>query len=375
MRQQIPETMSAIVLTGHGGYEKLELHHDWPTPKPEKGEVLIKVAACGMNNTDINTRIGWYDDNVEGDTTSGGEDGFDVVTDDSIGGWGNTGIQFPRIQGADPVGRVVAVGEGVSEEWLEARVITDNWLRDWDEPMNRNKSGYFGSEMDGGFAQYVKVPVTNVGRIESDWSDAELATLSCAYTTAENMLTRARVAADDIVFVTGASGGVGSALIQLSKRRGATVIALTHEAKADQVKAIGPDAIIRRGVDDWKAVIREVSGGEKVTVTADVVGGPVFHQLMEILDRGGRYVTAGAIGGKKVEIDISHLYLFDWELIGSTVNTLDIFPNLIRYVENNEIRPLLAKTYPLSEIHQAQADFLDKKHVGKLVVIPPQSCY
>ena len=118
-----------------------------------------------------------------------------------------------------------------------------------------------------------------------------------------------------------------------------------------------------------------MSGGEKVTVTADVVGGPVFHQLMEILDRGGRYVTAGAIGGKKVEIDISHLYLFDWELIGSTVNTLDIFPNLIRYVENNEIRPLLAKTYPLSEIHQAQADFLDKKHVGKLVVIPPQSCY
>ena len=363
--------MTAAVLIGHGGFDKLEIRHDWPVPQPKAGEVLIRVAACGMNNTDINTRIGWYDDTVPGETTAGGSTGFDSVNDDSDGGWTGA-LHFPRIQGADIAGHVVMLGEGVLDEWLEARVMGDTWLRDWNEPMNRNQSGYVGSECDGGFAQYVALPITNVGRIECDWSDAELATLSCAYTTAENMLSRARVTAGESILVTGASGGVGSALIQLAKRRGATVIALTTASKAEQILAIGADAVIRRGVDEWQDVIRATIGTDKVDVTADVVGAPVFAQLLSVMARGARYVTAGAIGGKKVEVDISHLYLNDWELIGSTVTTTDIFPNLIRYVEQGEIRPILAKTYPLSEIHQAQKDFLAKKHVGKLVLIPPQ---
>jgi len=198
------------------------------------------------------------------------------------------------------------------------------------------------------------------------------------------MLTRARVTAGESVLVTGASGGVGSALVQLAKRRGATVIALTTASKAEQILALGADAIIRRGVDEWQDVIRSCHSflrqdksevrrisSDKVDVTADVVGGPVFEQLLSVMARGARYVTAGAIGGKKVEVDISHLYLNDWELIGSTVTTTDIFPSLIRYVEQGEIRPIVARTYPLSEIHQAQKDFLAKKHVGKLVLIPP----
>ncbi|MEM7334238.1 MAG: alcohol dehydrogenase family protein [Chloroflexota bacterium] len=372
MTSNIPTTMTAAVLTGHGGFDKLEIRHDWPVPIPKAGEVLVKVAACGMNNTDINTRIGWYDDSVAGDTTSGGTEGFDSVEDDSIGGWGNTGIQFPRIQGADVVGYVVALGEGVADEWLDSRVMSDNWLRDWSQPMNRDLVGYFGSECDGGYAQYVAIPITNLGQINSDWRDEELATLSCSYTTAENMLVRARVTADDVVFITGASGGVGSALIQLVKRRGAKAIALTNNAKADEVFAIGPDAVIRRGVDDWKTVIESVAGRPQVTVAADVVGGPVFDQLLSVLARGGRYVTSGAIGGKKVEVDISHLYLFDWELIGSTITTLNVFPDLLGYVENNEIRPLLYSTYPLDQIHEAQNAFLEKKHIGKMVIIPPQ---
>ncbi|MFK7801448.1 MAG: alcohol dehydrogenase family protein [Anaerolineae bacterium] len=372
MTHLIPKTMTAAVLTGHGGYEKLEIRHDWPVPAPKPGEVLIKVAACGVNNTDINTRIGWYDDSVEGDTTSAGAEGLDSVDDDSTGGWGNTGIQFPRIQGADPCGRVVALGDEVSGNWMGQRVLVDNWLRDWSDPMDRTKSGYFGSECDGGFAQYVAVPITNVGKINSDWSDAELATLSCSYSTAEGMLERSRVTADDVVLVTGASGGVGSALIQMIKRRGAKVIALTSESKAEQVIAIGPDAIIRRSKDNWKDVIRSVTGSDTVTVAADVVGGPVFQDLMGVLGRGGRYVTSGAIGGKKVEVDISHLYLNDWELIGSTVNELHVFPSVIKYVENNEIQPLLAGTYPLEKIHEAQAAFLEKKHVGKLVITIPK---
>lgn len=372
MTYSVPQTMTAAVLIGHGGFDKLEIRHDWPVPHPQAGDVLIKVAACGLNNTDINTRIGWYADSVEGDTNSGGEDGFDSVSSESEGGWGGSGIQFPRIQGADTVGTVVALGKGVDDEWMGARVLSDNWLRDWSAPMNRNKAGYIGSECDGGFAQYVALPVTNVGRINSNWSDEELATLSCSYTTAENMLNRARVSGEDTVLVTGASGGVGSALVQLAKRRGATVVALTTGSKADAVMAVGPDAIIRRGQDKWIDVIRRVANSDNVTVTADVVGGPIFEQLMSVLGRGGRYVTAGAVGGKKVEVDISHLYLNDWELIGSTVTELNVFPDLLGYVERNEIKPLLAATYPLEEIHKAQEMFLAKKYVGNIALVPSQ---
>ena len=175
-----------------------------------------------------------------------------------------------------------------------------------------------------------------------------------------------------VVLVTGSSGGVGSALVQLSKRRGAKVVALTTDAKAAAVQAIGPDAVIRRGLDDWQTVIDSVNVSGQITVAADVVGGPVFSSLMEVLARGGRYVTSGAIGGKVVELDISHLYLNDWELIGSTVTQTHVFPDLLRYVENDEIRPLLAKTFPLADIREAQTAFLEKKHVGKLVIVPPE---
>lgn len=369
---QIPKTMTAAVLTGHGGLDKLEIRHDVPVPQPIHGELLIKVAACGMNNTDINTRIGWYSDEVAGETNAGATDGFDQVDDNSVGGWGNSGIVFPRIQGADIVGHVVAVGAGVSADWLDARVMSDNWLRDWSDPMNRTKTGYIGSECDGGYAQYVALPHQNVGRVESAWTDAELATLSCSYTTAENMLERTRVTADDTVLVTGASGGVGSALIQLVKRRGARVIALTSASKAEQVMAIGADAVIRRGVDaDWLPIIRAQTGTDKVSVVADVVGGKVFANLLAVLARGGRYVTSGAIAGKHVTVDLSHLYLNDWDLLGSTVIGLDVFPNLISYVEKGEIRPLLHATYRLAEIGQAQTAFLAKQHIGNIVLVPP----
>lgn len=108
MTANIPQTMTAVVLTGHGGFEKLELRHDWPVPSPQPGEVLIRVTACGINNTDINTRIGWYNDTITGDTNTGASAGFNQVEDSSEGGWGSDSISFPRIQGADVVGRVVA---------------------------------------------------------------------------------------------------------------------------------------------------------------------------------------------------------------------------------------------------------------------------
>ncbi len=362
----ISETMTAMVTMGHGDYDQLQLRTDWPTPQPKADEVLIRVNACGMNNTDVNTRVGWYDNQVQAATNEIAEG----HSEDSTGGWGGA-VQFPRIQGADACGKIVAVGEDVSAVLIGKRVITDNWLRNWDEPLDINQAGYFGSERDGGFAQYVTLPEKNVGVVDCDWSDIELATISCSYTTAENMLLRAGIQEGESVLVTGASGGVGSALVQLAKIRSATVIAVSTAEKADALLEIGADAVIKRGQDHWQDVIRATTGKDNVTLVADIVGAPVFENVLSVMDKGARYVTAGAIGGKTVEVNIADLYLKDWALIGSTVNTLDVFPNIIRYIEQGKLKPLVAQTYPLEKIVEAQEAFLAKKHVGNIVLEIP----
>ncbi|MEM1301100.1 MAG: alcohol dehydrogenase family protein [Pseudomonadota bacterium] len=358
----LPDTMTAMVTMGHGDLDQMVLHTDWPRPEPAVGEVLIKVGACGLNNTDVNTRSGWYSKTVT-DATTGGA--FETVgTDDPT--WGGAPITFPRIQGADVCGQIVAVGADVNPSRIGERVITDGWLRDADDPENMDKTGYFGSERDGGFAEYTTTPARNALAITSDLTDAELATFSCSYSTAEGMLTRANVTDRDTVLIPGASGGVGGALVQLAKRRGARVIAMASEAKHADVSELGPDRILPRAPDDLRAAL----AGERITVVADVVGGPYWPSLIDSLERGGRYTCSGAIAGPMVNFDLRTFYLRDLTFTGSTVITPEVMPNLIRYIEKGEIVPALAATYRLDQLREAQAAFIAKEHTGNIVVVP-----
>ncbi|WP_254438015.1 alcohol dehydrogenase family protein [Ruegeria arenilitoris] len=358
----LPDKMKAMVTMGHGGLEQMVLHADWPRPEPAAGEVLIKVAACGLNNTDVNTRSGWYSKTVS-DATTGGA--FEEVGEDDPT-WGGNPITFPRIQGADICGEIVAVGEGVDSARIGERVITDGWLRDPDDPENMDKTGYYGSERDGGFAEYATTLAVNAVPINSDLSDAELATFSCSYSTAEGMLTRANVTDRDTVLVPGASGGVGGALVQLAKRRGTRVIALASEAKHADVAELGPDMILPRTPENLRVAL----GEEKITVVADVVGGPYWPNLIDILERGGRYTCSGAIAGPMVEFDLRTFYLRDLTFTGSTVIDPQVMRNLVKYIEAGEIKPALAASYPLEELREAQAAFIAKQHTGSIVVIP-----
>lgn len=358
----LPKTMRAMVTMGHGDLDQMVLHADWPCPEPAAGEVLIRVGACGLNNTDVNTRSGWYSKTVT-DATTGGA--FEEVGEDDPT-WGGAPITFPRIQGADACGEIVAVGTGVDPSRIGERVITDGWLRDAADPDNMDKTGYFGSERDGGFAEYTTTPSRNALAVTSDLSDAELATFSCSYSTAEGMLTRAQVGPNDTVLIPGASGGVGGALVQLAKRRGAGVIAMASDTKHKDVAALGPDKILTRAPENLRAAL----GDEKVTVVADVVGGPYWPILIDILERGGRYTCSGAIAGPMVELDLRTFYLRDLTFTGSTVITLEVMPNLIRYIEQGEIKPALAATYPLDQLREAQAAFIAKTHTGNIVVCP-----
>ena len=362
----VPKSMRAVVLTRHGGMDALEHHDDWPTPQPTPDQVLIKVGACGMNNTDVNTRSGWYSKAVTDATT--GEGHARVGADDPA--WGGAPVAFPRIQGADAVGQVVAVGANADSALLGKRVMVDCWLRDWDDPMNKDKTGYFGSECDGGFAQFTVADHRNVGVIDSPLSDAELATFSCSSSTAEGMLSRANVGPGDTVLATGASGGVGSALIQLADRRGARVVALASESKHADVAALNPAAILPRAPSDLKAALHAAIGQETVSVVADIVGGSYFATVIDVLERGGRYTCSGAIAGPIVPLDLRTLYLRDLTFTGSTVLPPHVFRDLIGYIERGEVRPMLAATYPLSDFKVGQTAFIEKQHTGNIVVIP-----
>lgn len=362
----IPATMNAFVLMGHGDLDVLQYKTDWPTPTPNDDQVLIRVGACGMNNTDVNTRSGWYSKAVTDATTGSAHE--TVGNDDPS--WGGAPITFPRIQGADVAGQVVAVGKNADTALIGKRVITDAWQRDWNDPLNRNKTGYFGSECDGGFAQYTVAHHRNVGVINSPLSDAELATFSCSYTTAEGMLSRANVAAGDTVLITGASGGVGSALIQLANRRGAKTIALASPAKHAELARLNPTAILPRNPDNLPAALLDAIGQKTVSVVADIAGGDYFGTLIAALERGGRYTCSGAIAGPIVDLDLRTLYLNDLTFTGSTVIPPHIFADLVGYIEAGEVQPILAATYPLAELHAAQTAFIQKKHTGNIVIIP-----
>jgi NADPH:quinone reductase-like Zn-dependent oxidoreductase len=362
-------TMKAVVTTGQGGLDVLD-YRDVPIPVPGPGEVLLQVLAAGVNNTDVNTRLGWYSASVTGSTEAiavaegaAGAAADDAPAARADGGW-SAPTPFPLIQGTDCCGRVVAVGSGVDRLLIGRRALVRPCMRPLGFGAMENI--WMGSDFDGAFAQFVKAPVSEVFVVETGLSDAELGAVPCSYGTAGNTLRRAGVASGEHVLVTGASGGVGSATVQLACLRGAAVTAVASRAKAAQVLALGADRVVARG-DDVAAIIGERS----MDVVVDNVSGPDFGDLLRVLKRGGRYVSSGAIAGPIVTLDKRTFYLNDLTLIGCTAWDAPVFPDLVSYLEAGQLSPLVAATFPLEQIAAVQSEFLRKAHVGAFVLIPP----
>lgn len=365
MPADLPTTMHAVLLTGHGGLDKLDYRTDVPVPRPGARDVLIRIGAAGVNNTDINTRIGWYSKGVRDGTTTRGALAGAAGAAAEDAGWSSAPLQFPRIQGIDVCGTVVAVGSAVAPGRIGERVLVEPCLR-VARPGGGTDLQFLGSECDGGFAQYVAVPAAHAYAIDSALDDAALASFPCAYSTAENLLSRAGLRAGETVLITGASGGVGSAAVQLAALRQAEVIAVTSPAKAAAVAALGATRCLARDDDPVDAL-----GPDSVDVVIDLVGGDQWPRLLDVLARRGRYAVAGAIGGPMVSLDLRTLYLKDLSFFGCTELGPRVFADLIAHIADGGLRPVVAQTYRLRDIAQAQQDFLEKRHTGKLVLIPP----
>jgi NADPH:quinone reductase-like Zn-dependent oxidoreductase len=344
------EHMRAAVLSGHGGPEVLEVRRDWPRPDPGPGEVLVRVHLAAVNNTDIWTREGAY--GVPGDP-------------DAKAGWRGP-LDFPRVQGGDIAGVVHVTGPGVETARVGQRVLVDPALYLDDAP-DAPPVGLLGSEVDGGFAEFVVVADDRTHDVTSSpLSDDQLAALPVAYGTAMGMVERGGFAEGETVLVTGASGGVGLAVVQIAAARGAQVLAVTSGSKAGQVLAAGAAHTVDRSHDLAQQVDRLSPAG--VDAVADVAGGPLIAQLLPTVRDGGRWVIAGAVAGPVVEFDLRRLYLHNISLVGSSMHTREHFATLLDVARRGEVQPVIAARYPLEDLAAAQEEFRLGRHVGKIVI-------
>ncbi len=349
----LPKVMSGVQLTGHGGPETLVWNDAIPVRPPAAHEALVRVRAAGVNNTDINTRIGWYAKSVTASTE-------DAVSAED-GGWAGA-LDFPRIQGGDLCGEVVAVGESVQGLTPGMRV-TCPINQPVEVPGKPTAFVALGSELDGAFAQYCTLPAAQLYDVTaSPLRDEEIAAIPCAFGTAINLLSRAAVAEGERVLITGASGGVGLAAVQLATLKGARVTGIASAAKQEAVRAAGAQDLLGRG---------ETPESQAYDAVVDVVGGPDWGDFIEALRPGGRYAVSGAIAGPLVEADLRTIYLNDITLFGCTFQPPAVFAELVALMNQGRIRPLISRTYPLRDIAEAQADFQSKRYPGKLVLIPP----
>lgn len=365
----IPERMAAVQLIGHGGTDKLVYREDVPVPRPGDGEVLVKVTATAKNNTDRKVREGLYPTEREDDIASFQIGGAPTLT-------------FPRIQGADVVGRVAAVGPGVPEARIGERGLLDfNIYADDRRDINLTPD-YYGHGRDGGYAEYIAVPADQFHAVANpELADAELAALGmCSYQTALHMLTTASVRAGEHVLVTGASGGVGTALIQLCRLLGAVPHAVSSPGKRRGLLDLGAESVIDRSrVDDWTRAVHEATGGAIIDAVMDLVGGEMTNRLIDTMigrmaERRSypRVSIAGASAGNVTKVLWTRIYLYQVRIFGVSHGTREEAGRLIEWIRAGQLRPVLHGTFRLSDIHRAEAYFVDRgsDYLGKIVIVP-----
>ena len=365
----IPSTMAAMQLVGHGGVDQLVYSQDVATPQPGPGEVLVQVTATAKNNTDRKAREGLYPTKDKGDVTS-----FQIG--------GSATLTFPRIQGADIAGRVVAVGEGVDAGRIGDRGLLDFNIYPDDRRDINLAPDYYGHGADGGFAEYVAVPSDQFHRIDNpELADAELAAMGmCSYQTALHMLTSANVKAGERILVTGASGGVGTALIQLCRIMGAIPYALSKPDKAEALLALGAETVFdRSNMDDFEGQVRQATGGKPFDAVMDLVGGEMTDRFIDamIFDMKGRQnyprlSIAGASGGNVSEILWTRIYLYQVQIFGVSHGTREEAEQLVAWIRSGQLKPVLHAAFKLSDLHAAENYFVNRgsNFLGKIVIVP-----
>lgn len=344
--------MKAVQVTGYGDVDKLEIV-ELAMPEPKDNEVLIKVKACAINNTEIWMREGAYGTG-------------------SKSGWRPEGVQFPRTPGSDISGRIVKVGKLVEESMIGKDVVLFPFTSSGDEGFEHisEDMSFIGSEYDGGYAEYVvwaadlcfDMPLSNY--IESG-------VFAVSGLTAWHMVKQIQAQPGETIMVTGASGGVGSLSVQIaSKVFGAKVIAIVGDLELEErMKELGATHVLSYRSNNLAKEILEVNGGP-IDSVLDVVGDALFSTSLQVLKKGGKFCTSGSAGGQNTELDFRTLYLKHITLYGSVLGTREEFKLLLNAISEGEIKPVIDRTFPLEKAREAQIYFKNTGKLGKIVLLP-----
>ncbi|MCA0972424.1 zinc-binding dehydrogenase [Halobacillus litoralis] len=344
--------MKAAQVMGYGGFDQLQVV-DVDQPKPKEGEVLIRVKACAINNTEIWMREGAY---------GAGEES----------GWRPEGVQFPRTPGSDITGDIVEVGQGVDESRVGEQVVVFPFTSTG-EPGEEHISddmSFIGSEYDGGYAEYVVWPAELCYPMALS-SYEESAVFSVSGLTGWHMVEQLNLKPGQTVMVTGANGGVGSLNVQIASRVfGANVIAIVGDlALRDRMKELGATHVLSYRSDSLEEDILKANGGP-IDAVLDVVGDALFDISLNVLKKGGSFCTSGSSGGQITELDFRTMYLKHIALLGSVLGTREDFRKLMEAVREGKVKPIIDKTFPLDEAQEAQKYFKNGKTLGKVVILP-----
>ncbi|MCC5892651.1 zinc-binding dehydrogenase [Exiguobacterium sp.] len=344
--------MKAVQVTGYGDVDQLQVVDLLP-PSPKQDEVLVRVKACGINNTEIWMREGAYGTDEES-------------------GWRPEGVQFPRIPGSDITGEVVEVGSGMDDSMIGRRVVLFPFTssgQDGEEHIADDMS-FIGSEYDGGYAEYVAWPAALCYDMPLD-SFVDSAAFSVSGLTAWHMNEQIDIQPGQTIVVTGASGGVGSLNVQIAANvHGANVYAIVGDLKeADKLKALGASRVFSYRSETLADEILEANGGP-VDAVLDVVGDALFKTSFEILKNGGKFCISGSAGGQTTHLDFRTLYLKHITMYGSVLGTREEFKAMLDAIAAGRIKPVIDRTFPLVEARAAQTYFKQKGKFGKIVLLP-----
>lgn len=344
------DKMRAVVFEEHGGTEKLKYAYI-EAPHPGPREVLVKVKACALNHLDLWTLIGLR----------------------------SIKIPLPHILGCDVAGEVVETGSKVKGIPLNRPVLIAPGIscgkcpfcRDgWDSLCNDYK--ILGLQVNGGYAEYVKVPAQNVIPVSRRFSYEEWASIPLVFVTAWHMLvTRAGLKKKEKVLIHAAGSGVGSAAIQIAKYLGAYVITTVgSDEKIKRAKALGADEVINYQEKDFSIEIKRLTHGHGVDVVFEHIGPETFAKSLSSLTKKGRLVTCGVTSGPVVNLDLRFVFARQLSITGCYMGGIGELRKIVRLVRKRKLKPVLDKVYPLREAASALERMQSRLNFGKIILTP-----
>jgi NADPH:quinone reductase-like Zn-dependent oxidoreductase len=340
--------VKAALFYEHGTPEVLRLE-EVPTPEPGPGEVRLRVAAAALNHLDLWVRRG-----------------LPVET------------PLPHIGGADIAGTVDAIGADVKGVHEGDRAVVDpSWscgecawcARGEESACMRYR--IIGEHTPGGLAEYVIVPARNLFAVPADYPLQRAAAAPLVFLTAwRGLMTRARLAAGETVLITGASGGVATAAIQVARHAGARVYAVTTADNVERVRALGADVVYDRQQVDFSKQVWTDTGKRGVDVIFDSVGQVSWQHNMRAAARLGRIVVYGGTTGPRLDTDARLLFWKQLEIIGTTMSNRREFAAVMDLVFSGVLQPVIDVTWPLERIREAHERLEAGEQFGKVVLVP-----